>query len=273
MTIWEAFLFGAVQGLTEYLPISSSAHLILLPRFLGTQDPGLSFDVFLHAGTLTSTLWYFRADWLGLLERKASSLKLWKLLIIGTLPALICGALFHRWVETALRGNQVLATTLVVGGLLLWGVDAWRSRRERDVTSDHGAKKMKAREFGALTLNDAFLVGVAQACALVPGMSRSGSTMIGGRLLGFSRESAARFSFLLSAPITAAALVFELKDFKQVVESQVGLLPLLTGALSAFVFGWFAIDLLLKLLRKFGYLSFAVYRVVLAVVIYKVLGF
>lgn len=273
MNLFEALLYGAVQGITEYLPISSSAHLILLPKFLGTQDPGLSFDVFLHAGTLASTLIYFRKDWLQVAQEGIQLVSksgkkiplnqnLFVLIALGTVPALIAGALAHKWVSTVLRGNQVLIFTLTFGGFLLWGVDWWRERRSKKAT----------RPLKAARITDAVWVGVAQCFALVPGMSRSGSTMIGGRLLGFDRASAARLSFLLSGPITAAALIFELRHWRELLQESIGVGPLVVGAVSAFVFGWLAIDGLLKLLRRFGYASFAVYRVLLAIVIYKVLG-
>ncbi len=274
MTYSEAILFGAVQGITEYLPISSSAHLILLPRFLGTQDPGLAFDVFLHAGTLASTLLYFWKDWREVLsgmpgvggwmdrrtrsrDAEAPSREIWKFLTLATIPALVAGAALHRIAEESLRGNGVMVTTLVVGGFMLWAAD-------RFVVAGGSMKSLDRRT--------AIGVGLMQCLALVPGMSRSGSTMTGGRLFGLNREAAARFSFLLSAPVTAAALIFELRKWDAVVADIQGVGPLIVGAITAFVFGWFAIDGLLKIVRQFGYLSFAAYRVVLAVVIFFYLG-
>ena len=269
MTYFEAFLYGAVQGVTEYLPISSSAHLILLPKFLGTKDPGLTFDVFLHLGTLMSTLLYFWSDWRKIIAgvpgigpafgkpgKKGETLP-WTYIVIGTIPALVAGAGLHHWVETAFRGNAVLVTTLVVGGLALLAADQFVPAK---------------RTLGQAKLKDAVWIGLAQCLALIPGMSRSGSTMMGGRLLGFDRASAARFSFLLSAPVTAAALVFELRNWGEVTSSGVGSGQLALAGLSSFVFGCLAIGGLLRLIRRFGYLSFAVYRVLLAVTIWQVLG-
>ena len=272
MNYGEAILFGAVQGLTEYLPISSSAHLILLPRFLGIQDPGLAFDVFLHAGTLAATLIYFWKDWKEVLaglpflgermERRARARSpdslprdSWKYLTMGTLPALVAGALIHKLAEEQLRGNGVLVVTLSVGGIALWGVDRFL----------RGGFQIQK-----LTPKIAIGVGLAQCLALIPGMSRSGSTMMGGRFMGLDRVAAARFSFLLSAPITAAALVFELRKWDQLAADSWG--PLLAGALAAFVFGWFAIDGLLKLINRLGFLGFAVYRLALALFIGFYLG-
>ncbi len=270
MTYIEALLYGAVQGVTEYLPISSSAHLILLPKFLGTEDPGLTFDVFLHLGTLLATLSYFWRDWLSVLrtlpglasasvgggEGSGARGISWQPIVAGTVPALIAGAALHRWVETVFRGSEVLMVTLVVGGIALWASDHFMPR---------------TRQIGELRMKDAIWVGLAQCLALVPGMSRSGSTIMGGRLLGFTRESAARFSFLLSAPITAAALVFELRKWNELATGQLGWDVLLIAGVSSFVFGWIAIDALIRLLRRFGYLSFAMYRVALALTIYLVL--
>ena len=270
----HALILGLVQGGTEYLPVSSSAHLILAPRFLGVADPGLAFDVFLHLGTLAATLLYFREDWMIVLRSlpfqkflksplsprdwvAAGESPLWGLIAVGTLPALVVGAAAHSWIESSLRGNAVLASTLTLGGLALY----WADRVGKS-----------SRPLGEMKIRDALIVGLVQCLALVPGVSRSGSTLIAGRLQGFDRASAARFSFLLSAPVTAAALLFELRKFHELLESASGWGPLVIGALAAFVSGWLAIDGLLRLLRRFGFLSFAIYRVVLAVIIIKTLG-
>lgn len=269
MTYGEAVLYGAVQGIAEYLPISSSAHLILLPKFLGQQDYGLAFDVFLHLGTLFATLLYFWRDWLGILQtlpglvqrhskKKAVGETIsYKLIVVATIPALIAGAALHDLVESAFRGNLIQAIALVVGGALLWASDIFT----------RGTRPLRTA-----TLRDALWVGIAQCFALVPGISRSGSTMTGGRLLGFDRASAARFSFLISAPITAAAIVFELRNWGELANGPVGTGPLVVAGLSSFLFGCLAIGFLLKMLRRFGYLSFAIYRVILAIVIIQYLG-
>ncbi len=270
----HALILGLVQGGTEYLPVSSSAHLILAPRFLGVADPGLAFDVFLHLGTLAATLIYFRSDWMIVLRSLPIAVilrnpfsprrwvpvgesPLWVLIALGTIPALFVGAVAHRWIESSLRGNALLAVTLALGGGALFAADRFAK---------------VSRPLGEMRTRDAIIVGCIQCLALVPGVSRSGSTLIAGRLLGFDRASAARFSFLLSAPVTAAALLFELRKFHELVESVSGLAPLLLGAFAAFVSGWLAIDGLLRMLRRFGFLSFAIYRVALAIVIVRVLG-
>lgn len=265
-------LLGAVQGLTEYLPVSSSAHLILAPRVLTglgyeTPEPGLAFDVFLHAGTLLSTLVYFRRDWVALAREtlawirsgaRPTALPRLGWIALATLPALAFGAILHDWIRDALRGNAVLCATLALGGLLLWGVDRWAGRRPGP------AAEVTPRVW--------IWVGLFQCLALIPGMSRSGSTLIGGRLLGLDRVEAARVSFLLSMPVTAAALAYELRH---------GLAPLQAGGdpaawwiglTAAAIFGLLAIGGLLRWIRRIGFGVFAAYRLALAATIALWLG-
>ncbi len=264
MTLLEAILYGAVQGLTEYLPVSSSAHLALLPKFLGTQEMGLSFDVFLHLGTLAATLLYFRREWLGLatsLHTAQGRKGTWNV-VFATIPALLIGATFRHQIGTVLRGPQLIAVTLMVGGILLYVVDRLATGR---------------RGFGEVESRDAWGVGLFQCLALVPGMSRSGSTILGARFMGLSRESAARFSFFISAPVTAAAVANELRHWNELVSSVSAISPsgsqaeailiLFAGALSAFVFGWLAISGLIRLVSRVGFGVFAAYRVALGIVV------
>jgi undecaprenyl-diphosphatase len=265
MNYFDAIIYGAVQGLTEYLPISSSAHLILLPRVLGHEDPGLAFDVFLHFGTLFATLFYFWREWAsialtlpGMGFMKTAKFQpvptvSWKLIVVATFPALLAGALLHDLAETVFRSPVVLVVTLALGGVLLVLVD--RFCRSTKTTEQAGWK-------------DALGVGLAQCLALVPGMSRSGITITGARFLGFDRAEAARFSFLISAPVTGAAAVFELRKWHEVFVPGTDYLMVFVACFSAFVFGALAIGMLLRLLRRFGFMSFAVYRVLLAVVIF-----
>jgi len=263
MNYFEAFLFGAIQGITEYLPISSSAHLILLPQFLGTQDPGLAFDVFLHLGTLIATLVFFKSEWIELLktlkthamEKKGIS---WLNLVVVTLPAVMAGGLFKNFIESHLRANWIQAAALATGGVLLWLSDKISSSAKSDKD---------------VTVQSAFAVGCFQVLALIPGMSRSGSTMMGGRFLGFNKAAAAKFSFMASTPITAAALVYEMRHWHELFASTVGVGPMLVAGVSSFVFGWLAIGALLKIVKNFGFSVFAIYRVVLALVVIKTLGY
>lgn len=257
MTPFQSVIYGAVQGLTEYLPVSSSAHLILLPRFLGITEPGLSFDVFLHAGTLAATLIYFRKEW-GPILRGRNPVGRTEMLL-ACLPALLVGALGRHWIGENLRGTHTVAIAMIVGGLLLYLSDRFAGGN---------------RSLGALTRGDALGVGLFQCLALWPGMSRSGSTILGGRFLGLSREAAARFSFLVSVPVTGAALVFELRHMGEIVAGlgEGGLIQIGLGAGAAFVFGWLAIDVLIRFVSRIGLGWFSLYRVLLGAFLLSLAG-
>jgi len=258
MTLLQALIYGAVQGLTEYLPVSSSAHLILLPKVMGIVEPGLSFDVFLHAGTLAATLLYFRKDW-GAIWRGQNPVGRWEMLL-ACVPALAVGALGRQWIGAHLRGTHTVAWAMITGGILLWLADRFSGG---------------TRSLSKITRSDALGVGLFQCLALWPGMSRSGSTILGGRFLGLSREAAARFSFLVSAPITAAALVFELRHFSEITSGlgETGITSVWVGACSAFVFGWFAIDVLIRFVSRIGLGGFSAYRILLGLYLLKFAAF
>jgi len=260
MSVFQAFILGAVQGVTEFLPISSSAHLVLVPWLFGWKDPGLAFDVFIHLGTLLAVLGYFWRDWWVLLragltsviERKLGyereRLVFW-LLVVGTIPAGLAGLVFHELAETAFRAPLLIAINLSVVGFLMYWIDG---------------RYPSIRSTEEMEVKDAVWVGIAQAMAIVPGVSRSGATMTMARLLSFSREGAARFSFLLAVPITTAAVVFKLKDL--VGLAQGGTLSwsyLAAGLVSSFVFGVVSIHILLQYLRTADFRVFAWYRLIL----------
>ena len=264
MGFFEAILYGFVQGATEYLPVSSSAHLLLLPHFLGKSDPGLAFDVILHLGTLLATAVYFFRDWILILknpvpkaDRHERAHLSWVHLIVGTLPAVIAGVALNHFIKEYTRSLVVLWVTLPVFGVLLWWVDRRRpmNRNIRDAS-----------------LRDMLAVGCMQCLALIPGVSRSGSTMTACRFLNFNRADSARISFLLSLPITLGAIVFEARHWQEVAESVQGVGPLAWGCLSALVFGALAIHVLIKWVSKTSFAVFAVYRVIAAGVIALVLG-
>ncbi len=255
MSLFQAVVLGIVQGLTEFLPVSSSAHLALVPWALGWRDPGLAFDVALHLGTLVAVLWYFRAEWLRLIRSAVDILTTRRLdtpekrrvvyLIIATIPGGIAGLLLSHYAETVFRSPTLIAITLIVMGVVLWLVDKV-GRQEREIDQ--------------MTWTQALALGVAQCFALVPGVSRSGSTITAGRALGFRRESAAVFSFLMSMPITAAAA---LKEVPAALHEQ-GLSPaLLLGVVASAVSGWLAIAVLLRYVTRHSYGAFAAYRVLL----------
>ncbi len=263
MGIFESVLYGFVQGATEYLPVSSSAHLLLLPHFLGQSDPGLAFDVILHLGTLLATAVYFFRDWLVILmnplprsgARKVSHLS-WVHLGVGTLPAVIAGVLFNSWIKEYTRSLAILWATLPLFGLLLWWADK---------------KSSMGRKMSDASIRDVFLVGCMQCLALIPGVSRSGSTITASRLLGFNRADAARISFLLSLPITLGAVVYEARHWEEVAASVQGMEPLFIGCFSALLFGALAIHFLIKWVSKSGFAIFAIYRVILAALIFSLL--
>jgi undecaprenyl-diphosphatase len=246
-----AVTLGLVQGLSEFLPISSSAHLILTPWFLGWPDPGLTFDVALHVGTLIAVVMYFWRDWIVLLRaaprpRTADGRLFW-LLILGAIPGGIAGILMESLAETTLRSPALIAGTLAVMGLALLAADRW-GRRDRGLHD--------------IGLVDALLIGVAQALAIVPGVSRSGITIAIARARGIERADAARFSFLLGSPVILGAALFKLRHLADTPGVISG--PFFAGIITAAVVGVFSIGMLLRYLRHAGLGMFAIYRLLLA---------
>ncbi|MCB0416145.1 MAG: undecaprenyl-diphosphatase UppP [Bdellovibrionaceae bacterium] len=260
MTFFQACVLGLVQGLTEFLPVSSSAHLILFPWFFGWQDPGLAFDVFLHVGTLVAVFVYFARDWLHLLSAGLRSvierrigfererLVFW-MMVVGNVPAVLAGVLLHDYAETFFRTPLLICVTLSVVGFLLYWIDG-------------RAPTIKGIE--ELKLGDAIWIGVAQACAIIPGVSRSGATMTMGRALGLRRRASARFSFLLSFPIILGACAYELKGFDASVFGGVPASHLIGGFVCSTLSGLFAIHFLMRVLQIADYKWFAWYRIALA---------
>ncbi len=258
-TLFQAFVLGALQGLTEFLPVSSSAHLSLTPWVFGWEPAGLGFDLALHVGTLVALGWYFRAEWRRLASGGVSLVRhrgivddaardAW-FIILATIPAAVAGVLLEEYAETVFRAPLVTAIALIVMGALLWGVDA-AARRDR------ARAEMRWR--------DALLVGLAQVAALVPGVSRSGATITAGRALGFDRGSAAVFSFLMSMPIILAAAVLKVPA---AVRENGFSAPLLVGVATAALSSWLAIAVLLRYVSRRGYGVFAVYRFALGTLI------
>jgi undecaprenyl-diphosphatase len=254
MTVFQALVLGIVQGLGEFLPISSSAHLVLTPWAFGWPDPGLAFDVALHVGTLVAVLWYFRAEWVRLARsaidllrtRRADTEEKQRVLfiVIATIPAAIAGLLLEDYAESTFRSPTLVAMTLIVMGIVLWAAD-------RYAPQDRPLGQMRAR--------DALLIGIAQIFALVPGVSRSGSTMTAARGLRFDRQSAAVFSFLMSMPITAAAAVLKTPTLLRGDNRT----TLIVGIVASAVSGWLAIAVLLRYVARHSYGLFALYRLVL----------
>lgn len=269
MPLYQAIILALVQALTEFLPVSSTAHLILFPWFAGWQDPGLAFDVALHAGTLLALVFYFFKDWLTLLlcgfglnfpatakpEDIVHNRKTFWYLVIGTIPAGVAGLVFHHEIEEKLRQPKIIAVSLVLIALLMWWADS---------------KKDLTRKEGDSNLGDALTIGTAQALALWPGVSRSGITITTGLFRRLTRAAATRFSFILSVPAVAGAVVMELPKLIKMHKAGGLDLPLSTLAISVLVSGvagYFVIAFFLRYLQTRTLKVFVVYRLVFGMMI------
>ncbi|MFL5749486.1 MAG: undecaprenyl-diphosphatase UppP [Chloroflexota bacterium] len=266
-TLGQAIVMGIVQGLTEFLPISSSGHLIIVPYLFGWHNPfitSLAFSVMLHIGTLVALFVYFWHDWTRLVPAGLATIRdrsfegdpdrrLAWLIAVATVPALVIGVLLNDLVEDRFREVGLVALMLVVGAAIMWLADHW------------GAKRLLAVD---LTFPKAVGLGFAQALALIPGVSRSGISISAGLVAGLDRESAARFSFLMATPITAAAAAYETV---KVVRGDLGVAvewgPLIAGMIAALVSGLLAIAVLLRYLRTRSLNVFVAYRIVLAAIV------
>jgi undecaprenyl-diphosphatase len=238
----QAVMLALLQGLTEFLPISSSAHLVLMPRLAGWEDQGLAFDVAVHVGTLLAVVTYFRHE----LAKTPESRLAWQVLL-ATLPIAVTGLLLHDVIETYLRSPLVIAVTTVLFGLLLW----WSDRHDR-----------QRRDESSLRISDVLVIGFAQVLALIPGTSRSGITMTAGLALGLTRTAAARFSFLLSVPTILMAGAYE--TFRLVQQpGPVAWELLLLGTAVAAISAWLCIHFFLQLIERIGMLPFVIYRLLL----------
>lgn len=262
MDIIQAITLGVVQGLTEFLPISSTAHLALVPWFFGWKDPGLTFDVALHVGTFLAVALYFRQDliqmfvsWLKSLkhfDREDPYQKLSWLVLVGCIPAVIAGVLLDDFVAGVFRSPYVIAASLIGVGLLI-------AVAERITKHTRTWKDLK--------LKDAILIGLAQACALIPGTSRSGSTITMGLFLGLERADAARFSFLLGFPVILGSAVFKLKGLGHDPALSAMLPMMAVGVVVSAISGYLCIRFLMRFLATNTMTVFVVYRVVLGLVI------
>ncbi len=249
MTILDAVLLGLLQALGEFLPISSSAHLVLLPFFRGQVYQGVSFDVMLHLATLLAVLLYFAKDWAqiikdGLTQPRSPQGKILWLLALATLPAALAGVCLHHQVETIFRNPLSIAGCLMLFALLL----GWADRRVSSPSTDT-----------PLTFKTLFLIGCAQALALMPGVSRSGITITAALLLGFSRTQSTRISFLLSAPIIAGAALLEMTKLSWTDLNT----ALICGFFSAFIGALFVIGGLMRYIKSHTFSVFVIYRLLL----------
>lgn len=260
MNILQALILGIVQGLTELLPISSSAHLAIIPWiFDWTKDESFrlafeGFDVALHAGTLLAIGIFFFKDWIELIKggyekvvHKKNSVegRMFWYIVLATIPGGIIGFILDHFLEDKLTTPLIIAIALIVMGIVLYIAD----------------KKSKSNvDYNHMTLKQTFLIGFAQCLAFIPGVSRSGITMTVARILGVDRESAAKYSFMLSAPIVLAATIFKLKDF-------VFSVPFFVGVFASFIVGVLVIKFLMQYLKKGSFKAFAIYRVVFGAII------
>jgi undecaprenyl-diphosphatase len=259
MSIFEAIVLGIVQGLTEFLPISSTAHLRIVPAFVGWDDPGSAFTAVIQLGTTAAVLIYFRRDlwrigraWLGSLRtggagaRSSQDARLGWFIVLGTIPIGIFGLAFKHQIENGARDLYLIGTMLIVFGLVMLAADR-SARQERDLDS--------------MTPRDGMFVGVAQALALIPGVSRSGATISAGLFRGLTREAAARYSFLLSTPAIVLAALFELKGIVDGSEhTGASATDLIVSTLFAFVVGYWSISFLLRFITRHGLVPFVIYR-------------
>ena len=265
MTTLQIIVLAVVQGLTEFLPISSSGHLVLVPYLVEWTDQGLAFDVAVHFGSLIAVIAFFREDIAGLLhggvqvlggDLKSPQAYMAIAIALGTIPAAIAGLLFAGWIEANLRDPSIIVYTLAGYGILM-------------ALADRYAKRTKG--IAEVRISDALIIGVAQALALVPGTSRSGVTITAGRLLGFERQDAARFSFLLSAPVILLATLY--KGFELVTgDMTVAWSELALGVIVSAVVAYLSIEFFMRFVTRIGLAPFAIYRLLLAAVILYVLA-
>jgi undecaprenyl-diphosphatase len=251
LSAFQAVILGLVQGLGEFLPISSSAHLVLIPWLFKWNDPGLTFDIALHIGTLIAVAIYFWKDWMGLIIRGLTDVhstegRLFWYLVAASIPGAMVGFLLEKKAETIFREPVLIATMLILLGVLLY----WADR-----------KSVKNIEMNRITFRTSLFIGLSQALAIIPGVSRSGITMTTGLLMGLTREGAARFSFLLSAPIIFGAAMVKLPFL--ISNPFVITLNFIIGILVSFVTGILSIGFLFRYIQTRNFLPFAWYRFIL----------
>jgi undecaprenyl-diphosphatase len=262
MPLYQAIVLAVIQGLTEFLPVSSTAHLALFPWFAGWIDPGLTFDVALHAGTLVAVLLYFWKTWLEMLGAAAGlgpkgdpqtevNRRLFWYLVIGTIPGAVFGFLFESKAEDEFRTPIVIGLALIIVGFVMWAGERASSRREHSL--------------GEVSLADAIWIGVAQALAVIPGVSRSGITMSAGLFRGLDRETDARFSFLLSTPLIAGAVLKKGMELRHGGLAPDMRIPFIAGIIVSGLVGYAVIAWFIRYLSRSTFKPFIYYRLALGV--------
>lgn len=263
MDIWQIITLSIVQGITEFLPISSSAHLVLVPYLTGWQDQGLLFDLGVHVGTLFAVMVYFRKEVVLLLKGFKRSLlgrfdtveaKMFLMLFVSTLPLLFIAPFLKEWVTFVARSMTVVAITSIFYGLLLY----WADQRVL-----HCTKKLNKKE---ITAKEALVYGLFQALALIPGTSRSGICMTAGRLMGYSRKECSRYAMLMSIPVILVLGFYGFYEYSILEQKPIGsLLDLSLGAALSFLTALLSLHMLMTFVEKVGFLPFVIYRVVLGI--------
>jgi undecaprenyl-diphosphatase len=260
LSLIQSLILGLIQGVSEFFPVSSTAHLVLLPWFFSWHDPGLPYDVALHIGTLLALIYYFWREWSAIGVELVGGVfnsgfkdypngRMGLIIIIACIPGAVAGILFEKQASGILRDPLAIAFTLFFFGLVLYFSDRFSGRDKK---------------ISEMSVWDGLIIGLFQAISIVPGVSRSGIAITGGLMRSFKRDEAARFSFLIAAPIIAGAAVFESRhlDFATVAS-----LPFLAGVFSSAFFGFLAIKYLLRYVQKGSYTVFVIYRVALAALI------
>ncbi|MFE3945166.1 undecaprenyl-diphosphate phosphatase [Streptomyces sp. NPDC059118] len=277
MSWFESFVLGLVQGLTEFLPISSSAHLRLTAAFAGWHDPGAAFTAITQIGTEAAVLIYFRKDIVRIVSAWFRSLtdrsmrgdhdaQMGWLVIVGSIPIGVLGVTFKDQIEGPFRDLRLIATTLIVMGIVLGFADRLAARDEVGGKHRAGKERKTLKELG---VKDGLIFGFCQAMALVPGVSRSGATISGGLLMGYTREAAARYSFLLAVPAVLASGVFELKDAG---EGHVAWGPTIFATVIAFGVGYAVIAWFMRFITTKSFMPFVIYRVLLGVLLFALVA-
>ena len=266
MTILHAIVLGIIQGLTEFLPVSSSGHLVFVPAFLGWSDQGLSFDVVVHLGSLLAVLIYFREKIWGIISslwKRNAEAKLNRilgfLLLLSIFPAGLVGLFAEEWIETIFRSTTVVAITLIGWGLVLYLADKYNQRLQK--------RRIHLADVHEMSWRQVAIISCAQALALIPGTSRSGITMTAGLFGKLSKTGAAEFSFLMSVPVILIAGAVKVLDLVQQGFGDISVSILSAGFIASAVSGFLAIWGLMKIIQKWSFAPFAVYRVVVGIAI------
>ena len=261
MSVIESIILGIVQGIGEFLPISSSAHLILVPYLFGLKEGSMAFDIALHFGTLLAVLVIYFKEWWKLFigacnkvfkKKESTDNKIFWYLVTATVPGALAGLLLDDIVENVFRKQiWLIALSLAIMGVLIYLGDKWASKHYKN----------KETKFENITFKQAFLVGCSQAFAVIPGFSRSGTTILTGRLLGLDKESITKFTFLLSVPIITGATILKIGDLVMTKE-------VIIGIITSFIVGIISIKFLLNYIKKHDFSIFAFYRVIIAIIVY-----